>query len=61
MPDLTETGVEFTDLANSLTTGQLKITFPCATSEAENGISRSSAPYATKRPGIQEMACFSGG
>jgi hypothetical protein len=44
MPDLTETGVEFTDLANSLTTGELKITYSFAASDAENGISRSSAP-----------------
>jgi hypothetical protein len=38
MPDLTETGVEFTDFANSLTTGQLKITYPSAPRDAENHI-----------------------
>ena len=44
MPDLTETGVEFTDLANSLTTGQLKITYLVASRDAGNAVSRNSAP-----------------
>jgi hypothetical protein len=58
MPDLTETGVEFTDLANSLTTGQLKITYLFASRDAGNAVSRSSAPRMTKRPGIQGLARF---
>ena len=48
MPELTETGVEFTDLANSLTTSQLKITNPFAPRDATREVSRSSALRPTK-------------
>ena len=55
MPDLTETGVEFTDLANSLTTGQLKITYSFAPRVGKTGSPEVLPPH-DETSGIQGIA-----